>query len=175
MYYSKSNKYKPSFKLLDGTREGEDCEYSRPGITVVTIPNGGHHDGSFGSDFEFVEGSGDLDECNGITIDGIYLYLVTKEFPYVSRCLMGEFESQERGELRGGGGKHGAHTRERGEKLLNATQLIEIMDRDNDEKISKEEAKGPLKEKFSEADINNDGFLSKSELEKEVASHKKSN
>ncbi|KAG1658329.1 hypothetical protein GQR58_023086 [Nymphon striatum] len=106
MYYSKSNAYKPSFKLLEGKREGEDCNYSRPGQSIA-IPDKGHHDGSFGSDYEYVEDSGDLDECNGITIDDQYMYLVTNEFPYVSRCLMGEFESQERGGPPQGSGQAG--------------------------------------------------------------------
>jgi len=96
MYYSKTNAYKPSFKLIEGKREGEDCTYTRPGIKV-DIEEGGHHDGTFNTDFEYVAGTGDLDECNGITIDGQYMYLVTNDFPYISRCLMGEFESQERG------------------------------------------------------------------------------
>ncbi|MGB5555745.1 MAG: YHYH protein, partial [Flavobacteriaceae bacterium] len=103
MYYSKSNAYKPSFTLVDGIREGEDCTYTRPGIKV-DLAEGGHHDGTFNSDYEYVAGSGDLDECNGITIDGQYMYLVTNDFPYVGRCLMGEFESQERG-----GGGHPNH------------------------------------------------------------------
>ena len=170
MYYSKSGAYKPSFKLLDGTREGEDCEYSRPGIETVTLPNGGHHDGSFGSDFEYVDGLGDLDECNGITIDGEYVYMVTKEFPYVSRCLMGEFESQERGGPRGGGKSGGSEGR--GEQPPNTSQLIELMDKDGDGKISKNEAQGPLQQHFSIVDSNKDGFISTSELEKEIANHK---
>lgn len=96
MYYSKSNAYKPSYKLLDGDRTGEYCNYTNP-MESYAIDVSGHHNGTFGSDFEFVSGSGDLDECNGITINGKYMYLVTNEFPYVSRCLMGEFERKERG------------------------------------------------------------------------------
>ena len=53
--------------------------------------------GAFTQDFQYVEGSGDLDECNGrigVTPefpDGIYYYVVTDDFPYFSRSLKGEF------------------------------------------------------------------------------------
>ncbi|SEK49145.1 YHYH protein [Aquimarina amphilecti] len=95
IYYSKSGAYKPSYKLLKGTREGEDCSYENP-MTSIDISVGGHHDGTYGSDFEYIEGSGDLDQCNGITYKGNYMYLVTEDFPYIGRCLMGEFEEQKR-------------------------------------------------------------------------------
>jgi hypothetical protein len=53
--------------------------------------------GAFTQDFEYVEGSGDLDQCNGrfgVTPEfpeGIYYYMVTDEFPFFSRCLKGDF------------------------------------------------------------------------------------
>ena len=49
-----------------------------------------HADGTFLEDWEYVAGSGDLDECNGIIIDGTYAYFLTGGFPYVPRCLNGE-------------------------------------------------------------------------------------
>ena len=58
--------------------------------------------GAFTQDFEYVEGHGDLDECNGrigVTPEfpeGIYYYMVTDDFPYFSRCL--------KGDIAGGGG-----------------------------------------------------------------------
>ena len=149
MYYSKSGKYKPSFKLLDGDREGEDCTYTTHKTIDVSVE--GHHDGTYGSDFEYVESSGDLDECNGINIDGKYMYLVTNEFPYVSRCLMGEFEEEKRG-----GGQGGRPS---------IAQIFERMDADKDGKLSKVEVNGPLVDDFSKVDANNDGFISKEELE----------
>ena len=154
MYYSKSAKYKPSYKLLESDREGEDCTYTNPKETI-DISVGGHHDGTFGADFEYVPNSGDLDECNGITIDGKYMYLVTNEFPYVSRCLMGEVPEQER---RGGQGRPG--------ERKNAKQLVEMMDTNKNGKLSKNEIKGPLQEQFSKIDINSDGFITEEELEK---------
>lgn len=95
IYFSKSEAYKPSYTLIDSNREGEDCTYTNPKRTLE-IEVDGHHDGTYTSDFEYVSDSGDLDECNGITIDGDYMYLVTSQFPYVSRCLMGEFTETER-------------------------------------------------------------------------------
>ena len=159
MYSSKSNAYKPSFKLVEGTREGENCNYTRPGISV-DISEGGHHDGTFNSDFEFIAGSGDLDECNGITIDGQYMYLVTIDFPYIGRCLMGEFKSHERRGPPQGSDQGGPRGRP------NVEQLLKQMDTDKDGKLSTEESKGPLKQNFSEIDTNDDSFISKEELEK---------
>ena len=60
--------------------------------------------GAFTQDFEYVQGLGDLDECNGrvgVTPEfpgGIYHYMVTDEFPFFSRCLKGDFSTA------GGGG-----------------------------------------------------------------------
>ncbi|MBT3519112.1 MAG: YHYH protein [Candidatus Marinimicrobia bacterium] len=59
--------------------------------------------GVFTQDFEYVEGYGDLDECNGrigVTPEfpeGIYYYMVTDEFPFFSRCLKGDFAGGEGG------------------------------------------------------------------------------
>ncbi|MEM9401233.1 MAG: YHYH protein [Pseudomonadota bacterium] len=51
--------------------------------------------GTFEQDWEYVEGSGDLDECNGrfgVTPefpDGIYHYFATDTYPYFQRCVKG--------------------------------------------------------------------------------------
>jgi hypothetical protein len=56
---------------------------------------GGKPDGAFTADFEFVPGSGELDECNGrfgVTPEfpsGTYYYCVTAEFPFVTRFFKG--------------------------------------------------------------------------------------
>lgn len=56
---------------------------------------GGNYDGSFVQDYEYVEGSGDLDECNGRTgvtpesPDGTYYYVLTDTFPFVPRMWKG--------------------------------------------------------------------------------------
>ena len=52
--------------------------------------------GHFEQDWEYVEGSGDLDECNGrvgVTPEfpqGIYHYYTTRTYPFVQRCVSGE-------------------------------------------------------------------------------------
>lgn len=51
------------------------------------------YNGAFRQDYEYVEGSGDLDECNGMTYGGIYGYYVTDGFPYVVGCHKGTREN----------------------------------------------------------------------------------
>jgi len=65
------------YTLKSGTRPGPDD----------TNP-GGAYDGLYNSDFEFTD-AGDLDECNGMTVNGQYGYYVTDAFPWVIRCLSG--------------------------------------------------------------------------------------
>lgn len=54
--------------------------------------------GVFTSDWNYANGSGDLDECNGrvgVTPEfpsGVYYYMATDSYPYFSRCIKGEFE-----------------------------------------------------------------------------------
>ena len=51
--------------------------------------------GTFQQDWEYVAGSGELDECNGRTgvtpefPDGIYHYYATDTYPYFQRCVKG--------------------------------------------------------------------------------------
>ncbi|MDH3729761.1 MAG: YHYH protein [Acidimicrobiia bacterium] len=49
---------------------------------------GGAYDGLYVDDWEFT-GSGDLDECNGMTIDGQYGYYVTDSYPWIIACHSG--------------------------------------------------------------------------------------
>ncbi|WP_341368449.1 YHYH protein [Yoonia sp. BS5-3] len=51
---------------------------------------GGAYDGSFEEDFEYMAGSGTLDECNGGMVDGTYTYFATDSYPYFPRCFKGE-------------------------------------------------------------------------------------
>ena len=61
----------------------------------TTNPNTPIPMGAFTQDYEYVEGLGDLDQCNGrfgVTPDfpeGIYYYVVTDDFPFFTRCLKG--------------------------------------------------------------------------------------
>lgn len=50
---------------------------------------GGTYDGAFRDDYEYVEGLGDLDECNGMTLNGVYGYYITDTYPYVLACFKG--------------------------------------------------------------------------------------
>lgn len=60
----------------------------RPSITVFPM-------GTFTADYQYVAGSGDLDECNGRTgvtpefPAGTYHYYITEAFPYIQRCIKG--------------------------------------------------------------------------------------
>jgi len=50
---------------------------------------GGQYDGAFRDDYEYLNGSGDLDECNGMTVDGEYGYYVTDSYPHILACFKG--------------------------------------------------------------------------------------
>ena len=80
-----------SFQLKSGLRPGD-------GISAPC----GSYSGKYTNDFGYVAGKGDLDECNGIeasitlttaqgeeTFD--YYYVVTQDFPQISRCIKGDF------------------------------------------------------------------------------------
>lgn len=95
IYFSKSNAYEPSFQLDSQARSGTECVASGPGAKSVDI-DGSDPDGTYTSDWSYVDGSGDLDSCNGTTIDGTYAYLVTTEYPFVGRCLNGEYTETRR-------------------------------------------------------------------------------
>ncbi|MFG0246761.1 MAG: YHYH protein [Phycisphaerales bacterium JB052] len=97
-----------SYQLKDGERPG--------------LPDGpgGEYDGTFGLDYEYVEGSGDLDECNGrfgVTPEfpmGTYYYVVSDKFPQVPRLWRGEpAESARRGPPDDGQGRPDAQRGER--------------------------------------------------------------
>ncbi|MEO1005244.1 MAG: YHYH protein [Cyanobacteria bacterium J06638_38] len=71
-----------SYRLKTGDRPGGD------------EPDG-TYDGTFVRDYEYIEGAGTLDECNGrMTVtpefpDGTYAYFLTSDFPIVPRCFKG--------------------------------------------------------------------------------------
>ncbi|MFT4566981.1 MAG: hypothetical protein ACI9FN_001943 [Saprospiraceae bacterium] len=92
IYYSQSGRYKPSFQLIEDLRRGDACSYRNPKQGMNKELKDTKPDGTFVSDWDYVAGLGELDECNGIDIDGRYGYFVTDEYPYISRCLKGEFK-----------------------------------------------------------------------------------
>lgn len=90
---------KPSYRVRQGTRQGGP---------------GGRYDGTFTADYEFVQGSGDLDDCNGrygATPEypkGTYYYVVTYAFPNIPRWFRGTPDpSFERRGPEGGRGRGG--------------------------------------------------------------------
>jgi len=107
--YGYSNSFDPNsaiVSLQSSYQLKSEGDPGRPNIltTLVGGPGQGNSSpnipipmGAFTQDYEYIEGSGDLDECNGrfgVTPefpDGIYYYVVTDEFPFVSRCLKGDF------------------------------------------------------------------------------------
>lgn len=70
-------KAQSSYRLKIGTRPSGDGQ------------PGGNYDGSFRDDYEFVEGQGDLDACNGMLVNGEYAYYITDNYPYVLACFSG--------------------------------------------------------------------------------------
>ena len=64
------------------------ADAGRPSTTVFPM-------GTFTADYQYVAGSGDLDECNGRTgvtpeyPSGTYHYYITEAFPYIQRCIKG--------------------------------------------------------------------------------------
>jgi hypothetical protein len=60
----------------------------RPEVAIFPL-------GTFTSDYEYVPGAGDLDECNGRTgvtpefPQGTYHYYITDAYPFVQRCVKG--------------------------------------------------------------------------------------
>ena len=87
--YSKSGAFESSYSLDTESRTGSGCVMSLPGGGDFDL-DGTTPDGTYGSDWVYEATSGDLDECNGTTIDGEYVYLLTDDYPYVGRCVMGE-------------------------------------------------------------------------------------
>ena len=70
---------------------------------------GGNYDGTYRDDYEYIAGSGDLDECNGMMWKGSYGYYVINEYPWVLACFKGtpdsSFNKSEGGQ--GGQGRSG--------------------------------------------------------------------
>lgn len=97
---SEIKKLTSSYQLKAGERPGGDHP-------------GGVYDGTFVADYEYVEGSGDLDECNGrlgVTPDfpeGTYAYFLSESWPVIPRNYRGTPSA----EFGGRGGPHGANRR----------------------------------------------------------------
>jgi hypothetical protein len=94
---------KSSFKIKKGSRPKTSGQ------------PGGTYDGIFVEDFEYISGSGDLDECSGrfgVTPEfpeGTYHYVLTEDFPFVPRAFRGTPDASfvRRGPPGGGGAGKG--------------------------------------------------------------------
>ena len=67
--------------------DGYTTPVAGQGVVVSNL-----YDGQFTGDFEYVAGSGDLDACNGMTINGQYGYYVTDSYPWILACYKGEVD-----------------------------------------------------------------------------------
>jgi hypothetical protein len=102
MYYSKSGAYSSGYDLAADARTGTNCVGSMAlGREPVDV-GGTTPDGTYSSDWVWSEDAGDLDACNGAEIDGEYAYIVTDEYPFISRCLNGEVSGEAGGPPPGG-------------------------------------------------------------------------
>ena len=82
-------------KALSGyvLKNGGGPRQDAPGYTTPVAGQGAiagaNYNGQFRGDYEYAAGAGDLDECNGMTIDGQYGYYVTDTYPWVMGCFTG--------------------------------------------------------------------------------------
>ena len=158
--YAQTRENRPSYQLKKG---------SRPSGTAGP---GGVYDGTYQADYEFVQGSGDLDEANGKTgmtseyPQGTYYYVATAEFPFYPRMLKGTPDASFRrgppGGGPGGGGKtaggaQGGAGKQGG--VAGGRDPIKRFDQDGDGKISMQEAPAPMKTNFAKHDTNGDGLI----------------
>ena len=92
--YQLKSGIRPNLDALDNANPGDANYGEQP------------YNGAFRQDYEYVEGSGDLDECNGMFRDGSYGYYVTNGFPYIVGCFKGTPDSSF---LAGGGANFKLH------------------------------------------------------------------
>ncbi len=162
-----------SYRLKSGSRPGNG----------QTAPSGAY-DGEYVADYEYVDGLGDLDQCNGRMGStpefpgGTYHYMITTSFPFVGRCLVGTpdasfkmgggpggAEGGSRGDIRPPRNEQGAQQTPRSNQpRRDASEVFSRMDRDGDGRISKAEARGRLAENFDRRDRNGDGYISQDEI-----------
>ncbi len=72
-----------SWRLKSGARVATGTE-----IRGQRAP-GGNYDGTYLDDYEYREGAGMLDRCNGMVYQGTYGYFITNSYPWVLGCFSG--------------------------------------------------------------------------------------
>lgn len=94
--YSEASNESSALKVITGSYQlVSNVSDSRPATELFEL-------GTFTQDWEYVAGSGDLDECNGrfgVTPEfpeGIYHYYSTDSYPYFQRCVKGFVEARQR-------------------------------------------------------------------------------
>lgn len=87
--YTDATSATSAIKVIKGSYQLKTTVSStRPSSTTYAL-------GTFAQDWQYVAGSGDLDECNGRTgvtpefPTGIYHYYATDSYPYLQRCVKG--------------------------------------------------------------------------------------
>lgn len=90
--YSNASNASSGIKVITGSYQTvTGTNGTRPSTATYPL-------GTFSQDWQYVAGSGDLDECNGRTgvtpefPNGIYHYFATDSYPYFQRCVKGEVE-----------------------------------------------------------------------------------
>lgn len=167
--YAQTSENRSSYQLKKGSRPSG------------TSGPGGTYDGTYEADYEFAQGSGDLDEANGKTgvtseyPEGTYYYVATAEFPFYPRMMKGTPDASfRRGPPGGGpgggspmkgaggaGGQQGAKSGGTGQSSRGGP--IQRFDKNGDGKISMEEAPPPMKTNFAQHDTNGDGLIDSEE------------
>ncbi|MDG1332492.1 MAG: YHYH protein [Crocinitomicaceae bacterium] len=146
------------FKLKSGNRPG-DGKSSPDGV----------YDGTYFQDYEYDSQLSLLDECNGRfgktpESENEYYYVFTDNYPSSPLCFMGtpsdDFNHRMGGEPQLGGRSGG----NRPQGGPNPDRLFEEFDTNKDDRLSKDEVRGPLQNDFDRCDKNNDGFLTRDEL-----------
>ena len=118
------------YSLKDGNRPGPD----------INNP-GGNFDGTYIDDYEFTN-SGDLDQCNGMEVNGEYGYYITESYPWVLNCFVGTVHSSFGKNQNNGGG---------------ASNNFPRYDRDGDS-IRNRYDNCPDTSNISQEDLDNDGL-----------------
>jgi hypothetical protein len=78
------------FNSSGAVRKAESSYKLKSGSRPTGSANpGGVYDGTYRDDYEYVAGYGDLDACNGMTVNGVYGYYITDAFPWVLNCFKG--------------------------------------------------------------------------------------
>ena len=88
--YTVASDANSAVKVVKGSYQIKSTpDANRPATSLYAL-------GTFAQDYQYVAGSGDLDECNGRTgvtpefPSGIYHYYATDTYPYLQRCVKGK-------------------------------------------------------------------------------------